>query len=230
MEASYDLRVELRVAHVPVGRLAVGLRRHRALLFKVAAERVGGAEPTGSREVLLRRRRRRRERRRRGRDGVFRGRDARTGDALLARRSVVRRAAPAVRAKAIGAVTPRERGEGYHGCGGGGGGCREGCREGCRGCRWARADGQRGRASDARRASVVDAGAGANDAGGSVPADGNVPRASRAIRARRVGTLGTHGTHVGGDFDATPRADPHTGEPPRGEDDEEATCRTSCPT
>ena len=41
----------------------------------------GGAEPTGSREVLLRRRRRRRERRRRGRDGVFRGRDARTGDA-----------------------------------------------------------------------------------------------------------------------------------------------------
>ena len=41
MEASYDLRVELGSLTFPVGRLAVGLRRHRALLFKVAAERVG---------------------------------------------------------------------------------------------------------------------------------------------------------------------------------------------
>ena len=37
-EASYDLRAELGRLTMPIGRLTVGLRRHRALLFKVAAD------------------------------------------------------------------------------------------------------------------------------------------------------------------------------------------------
>jgi hypothetical protein len=40
-EASYNLRLERGKLTVPLGRLTCGLRRHRALLFKVVADCLG---------------------------------------------------------------------------------------------------------------------------------------------------------------------------------------------
>ena len=61
-EVAYDLRVELGRLTFPIGQLRCGLRRHRALLFKAVADRLGVPVKARQGQVLLRQRGRRGER------------------------------------------------------------------------------------------------------------------------------------------------------------------------